>query len=230
MKTEPEQPSNKDLIIKILSEKSIVKQKVYDNTFETFVMLKEVLHEMINEISDSVSSSDRRIKLDYRDRGRFEAEAKIAEDMLIFSMHSNVFEFDGEHSIRKMSYVEKEPLNSYCGIISIYNFLADSFKYNRTDDLGYLIGRIFVNREMRFFVEGMRFINDFGTKTIDRNELRAILETTVKYALEFDLFVPPYDMVKIASVYQLNQKIENAKLQTGKRLGFPFDSDDVLNV
>jgi hypothetical protein len=46
--------------------------------------------------------------------------------------------------------------------------------------------------------------------------------------LEFDLLVPPYDMVKIASVAQMNSKIDSSKLQTGKRLGFKFNSDDVL--
>jgi len=96
--------------------------------------------------------------------------------------------------------------NSYCGIIYIYNFLADSFKYNRLDDLGYLIGRIFINRENHYFVEGKRqmgfLYNNFGTAVIDKKALRAIIETAIMYAMEFDLLVPPYDVVKIASVVQ----------------------------
>jgi hypothetical protein len=35
-------------------------------------------------------------------------------------------------------------------------------------------------------------------------------------------------MVKIATVAQMNSKIDASKLQTGKRLGFKFNSDDVL--
>jgi hypothetical protein len=220
-------------IVTMLHEKSTVKQKVYDNTFETFTHLKEVLHELINDINDDLTSADRRIKLDYRDRGKFEAEAKIAEDTLIFSMHSNIFEFDRDHMIWKTSYVKENKLNSYCGIISIYNFLADSFKYNRVNDLGYLIGRIFVNKELHFFVEGkrqMNYVNDFGSQIINPAELRKVVEKTILYALDFDLLVPPYDTVKIATVEQVNTKIENAKLQTGKRLGFRFNSDDVFSV
>ncbi|MDR1129961.1 MAG: hypothetical protein LBK96_03155 [Prevotellaceae bacterium] len=223
--------SIKDDIVTMLKEKSAVKQLVFDNTFEMFSLLKDALHELINDVNDEIFETDRRIKLDYRDRGKFEAEAKIAEDALIFSMHSNIFEFDRDHLVWKTSYVQKNRLNSYCGIISIYNFLADSFKYNRINDLGYLIGRIFINHEKHFFVEGkqqMNCLNNFSTQIINEEEIRTILEKAIHYALHFDLLVPPYDTVKIATVEQLNSKIENGKLQTGKRLGFRFESDDVL--
>jgi hypothetical protein len=223
--------STKGDIVALLKEKSAVKQLVYDNTFEMFSVLKDALHELINDVNDELIDTDRRIKLDYRDRGKFEAEAKIAEDVLIFSMHSNVFEFDRDHLIWKTSYVQKNRLNSYCGVISIYNFLSDSFKYNRINDLGYLIGRIFINHEKHFFVEGkqqMNYLNSFSTQIISEAEIRSILEKAIYYALHFDLLVPPYDTVKIASVEQLTAKIENGKLQTGKRLGFRFESDDIL--
>ncbi|MDR2423566.1 MAG: hypothetical protein LBD59_02440 [Prevotellaceae bacterium] len=218
-------------IVALLKDKSTLKQLIYENTFETFSMLKDVLHELINDINEEVVSADRRIKVDYRDRGKFEAEARIAEDILIFSMHSNIFEFSREHFIRQTSYVQKNTRNSYCGIISIYNFLADSFKYNRTSDLGYLIARIFINHEKHFFVEGkrqMNSINDFSTQIVDEQAIRTILEKSIHYSLQFDLLVPPYDEVKIATVEQVNTKIENGKLTTGKRLGFRFESDDIL--
>jgi hypothetical protein len=98
--------------------------------------------------------------------------------------------------------------------------------------LGYLIGRLFINRESHYFVEGKRqmgfLYNNFGQAILDKESLRKIIETSILYSLEFDLLVPPYDMVKIASVAQMNTKIESSKLQTGKRLGFKFNSDDVL--
>ena len=37
----------------------------------------------------------------------------------------------------------------------------------------------------------------------------------------------PYDNVKIASVGQINAKLEYSRMKTGKRLGFKFNSDDV---
>ncbi len=222
----------KELIINTLSEKSVVKQLIYDQTIEAFALLKEVLHEIAIELNGILKGTDRRIRLEFVDRGKFEAELKIAGDILIFSMHSNVFEFDRDHSIWKLSYVQENKMCSYCGIISIYNFLSDSFKYNRLDDLGYLIGRIFINKDKQYFMEGKRqmgfLYNNFGNADIDKEALRKIVETANLYTLEFDLLVPPYDNVKIASVGQVNNQIENSKIRTGKRLGFKFNSDDVL--
>lgn len=219
-------------ILETITGKSTLKQKVFDNTFAAFNYLKETLLEMASEMDDELEGRlDRRVRIEYRDRGKFEAQLQIAEDILIFSMHSNVFEFNREHIIWQNSYVRDNRDNSYCGIINIYNFLSDSFKYNRSADEGYLIGRIFVNREMQYFVEGKRQIsmrhNNFGTQRIDRDALLNIVETAIDYTIDFDLLVPPYDAVKIVSVDQLNTKIENSKIQTGKRLGYKFCSDDI---
>ena len=116
-------------------------------------------------------------------------------------------------------------------MINIYNFLSDSFRYNRSADEGYLIGRIFINREMQYFVEGKRQIsmrhNSFGTQRIDRAALLNIIENAIDYTVDFALLVPPYDAVKVVTVDQLNTKIENSKMQTGKRLGYKFNSDDI---
>jgi hypothetical protein len=218
-------------IIKMLTEKSALKQQIFDNTNNIFQELKDLLQELSAEINEAIDECDKRIKVEYVDRGKFEAQIQVAGDVLIFSMHTNVFEFNREHIIWQNSYVQNDKSNSYCGIINIYNFLADSFKYKRSSDEGYLIGRIFINRENQYFVEGKRQIsmkhNSFGSKIIDREALMNIIETAVSYALEFDLLVPPYDIVKIVSVDQMNTKIENSKLQTGKRLGYKFNSNDI---
>lgn len=222
----------KEQIVKTLSEKAVIKQNVYDNTLETFELLKKTLSEITIDYNNSLKGSDKRILLEYKDRGKFEAEIKMASDILIFSMHSNIFEFDREHQIWKSPYVQDNILNSYCGIINIYNFLADSFKYNRVDDLGYLVARLFVNREKHYFVEGKRQLgflyNNFGTTAINKEALNKIINTAILYSMQFDLLVPPYDTVKITSVAIMNQKFESSKQQTGKRLGFQFNSDDVL--
>lgn len=222
----------KAIIVNTLIEKSGMKQEVYEKTFETFCLIKTVLHDLATELNSDLKNNEKRVRLEFRDRGKFEAEIRVAGDILIFSMHSNVFEFDRNHSVWKLPYVQADKLNSYCGMINIYNFLTDSFKYNRNEDLGYLIGRLFVNRENHYFVEGKRqmgfLYNNFGQATVSKDAIRKIIESAILYSLEFDLLVPPYDMVKIASVAQMNTKIENSKLQTGKRLGFKFNSDDVL--
>jgi hypothetical protein len=212
--------------------KSTVKQKVYENTLQTFNILKNVLKQLVEDYLSKIGNDVPAAVLPvYNERGPFEAEFKIAGDLLIFSMHSNVFEFDDKHPVWNTEYIKEDPLRSYCGTINIYNFLADSFKYNRLNDLGYLVARIFINKENHFFVEGKRqadeVVKDFALDTISPGILRQIVETAIQYCIEFDLLVPPYEQVKMATVDQMNEKMSFSKMITGKRLGFGFKTDDV---
>ncbi len=219
-------------IIKTLREKSVLKEKVYDNTLESFIFVKDILKSLSKEVNLNLGGIDSRIKLEYTDRSSFDAQLKVAGDILLFSMHSNIFQFDREHPAWKTPYIQKNKFNAYSGIINIYNFLADSFKYSRLDDLGYLIARIFINHEKQYFVEGKRqmgmLFTNYGNEEISNTALQIIISTAIQYALEFDLLVPPYDTVKIATVGQAEAKIQHSRLITGKRLGFQFNSDDVL--
>lgn len=228
----PGADEKKQEIIYTLKDKSVLKQKVYDNTLEIFNNIKEVLKTMSKEINSTLESMDSRIKLEYIDRSNFDAQLKIAGDLLLFSMHSNIFQFDREHPAWRTPYIQKNKYNAYSGIINIYNFLSDSFRYSRQDDLGYLIARIFINHEKQYFVEGKRqmgmLFTNYGSEEITKQALQSIIFTAIQYTLEFDLLVPPYDTVKIASVGQAEAKIQHSKVMTGKRLGFQFNSDDVL--
>lgn len=212
--------------------KTNLKQEVYQKAINSFALLKEVLKELADDYQEKLKDMvDANILPFYQEKGLFEAEFKIGGDLLIFSMHSNVFVFNREHPIWQLDYIKANPLNSYCGVFNIYNFLADSFKYNRFEDLGYLIARIFVNRENHFFVEGKRqsseLVKDFATDELTKEYLKEIIETAIQYAIDFDLLVPPYDQVKIATVEQMHAEINHSKIQTGKRLGFKFNSDDI---
>ena len=212
--------------------KTNLKQEVYRNAVGSFALLKEVLKELADDYREKLRNKvDDNVLPVYQEKGPFEAEFRLGGDMLIFSMHSNVFVFNREHPIWKLDYIKANAMNSYCGVFNIYNFLTDSFKYNRMEDLGYLIARIFVNRENHFFVEGKRqsgeLVKDFGSDEMTREYMKEILETAIQYAIDFDLLVPPYDQVKIVTVEQMHAEINNSKIQTGKRLGFKFNSDDV---
>ena len=213
-------------ILETIVSKSTLKQKVFDNTFATFNDLKETLLEMASEMDDQLDGL-----LEYRDRGKFEAQIQVANDLLIFQMHTDVFEFEPNHVIWQNPYVQTDRDNSYCGVINIYNFLSDSFKFNRNADEGYLIGRIFINREKCYFVEGKQQTSmrpmQFGKAEIDSEALVRILESAIYYALHFDLLLPSYDDNKRVTVDQFNTKLDNSKFVTGKRLGYDFDVDDI---
>jgi hypothetical protein len=222
----------KMMIVDTLKNKSVLKTKVFDNTAEAFILVKDILKNLSREVNLNLSDVDQRIRMEYTDRSTFDAQLRVAADMLLFSMHSNIFQFDRDHPAWKTAYIQKNKYNAYSGIINIYNFLADSFKYSRLDDLGYLIARIFINHENQYFVEGKRqmgmLFTNYGNEEFSKESLQTIVYTAINYSLEFDLLVPPYDTIKIASVGQAESKIQHSRLITGKRLGFLFNSDDVL--
>ena len=86
METTPLRSKILDTIIR----KSTLKQRIFDNTFSAFNELKETLLEMASELDDELDGKlDRRVRLEYRDRGKFEAQLQVANDILIFQMHTS---------------------------------------------------------------------------------------------------------------------------------------------
>ena len=223
--------NKENIILETIKKKSLLKQHVFTNTFNVFTDLKTILTEIEKSYNKQLKDSVPNPPFKYKDVSDFQCELKIAGDILVFQMHSNIFEFDRDHGVWKISYVQNNEMVTYSGIINIYNFLADSFKYDRVNDLGYLVGRIFINKDMHYFVEGKRqmgyLYNDFGNSIIDKKSLKEIIDTAIAYSLDFDLLVPPYENMKVITVEQIKDKRKKSQIQTGKRLGFGFRADDV---
>lgn len=214
----------RDQIIGLLKEKSVMKQDVFRNTIQLFAMIREVCKEVVNELKSEVEKVDKRVNLNFTEVNQHALQLKVAGDLLEFYMHTNVFEFDRSHPMFKTGYVKQNEYNSYCGIINVYNFLADSFQYNRLNDLGYLVARIFVNREMRFFIEakaplGLKH-NTFSEVPVTREVLKEIIHDLIIFIISFDLFTPPFDAVREVSVNEMQEKTSSVSLRTGKRLGY----------
>lgn len=213
----------------LLRKKFELKTEVYLNTYNVFQQFKSIMQEMADQYRTIYKKENKQVPFELRDKSEFELELKFGSDILIFMMHTNVFEFSRDHEVMKTPYIRENVVRSYCGVINIYNFLADSFKYNRVNDIGYLIGRVFVNREMHYFIEGKREIgllyNNFATSVINHESALQILESAIRYTVNFDLLTPPYDTVKEVSVFEMQTTLDNMKLQTGKRLGFKFQAD-----
>jgi hypothetical protein len=222
--------SPQDLILKLLKEKTLVQLDVRHRTEDVFRIMKQVLAEMAHTLSKQAALIDKRIQVQYKENNEFEVTLTVAEDVLIFYMQSNIFTFDRTHPIWQTSYVKGNEANAYCGSISIYNFLSDSFKYNRSNDLGYLIARIFINHDLHYFVEGKRQLgflyNNFSSAVLDKPAIADIFNSALLYTLDFSLFVPPFDNVKEVSVSAMEEETNKMQLQTGKRLGFRFSADN----
>jgi hypothetical protein len=228
-----QEKNQREQILKLLTEKSVMKQDVYTNTIAVFNELKEVLKGKSDDLAQSISKVDKRVNINYKDTSLQSMQLKVAGDILDFEMHSNVFEFDRSHAMFRTPYIKNSPYNSYCGIISVYNFLADSFKYNRLNDLGYLIARIFINRERKFFVEtrtqiGYKYHN-FSTAPISGEQLSDIVNELIIYSITFDLFTPPFEAVRQVTVMEMQEKSSSAALRTGKRLGYAGSKESSSN-
>lgn len=93
------------------------------------------------------------------------------------------------------------------------------------------MARIFINKDNNFVVEGKHqadeVVKDFAMDIIFPGSLKKIVESAIQYCIEFDLLVPPYGQVKMATVEQMNEKMSFSKMITSKRLGFGFKTDDV---
>lgn len=210
--------------------KACLKQDVYAITKDVFSELKAVLAEVTREIYDFITPSDTRVTIELKTMGAFESKMTMAGDTIIFHMHTNVFSFPSSHMVYKSPYVMKNKENAYCGIINIYNFLTDSYRFNRLNDSGYLVGRIFVNRERHFFVEGQSqlgfLFRDFSNSSLDSAKLRSIVETALLHIIDFDLYSPPYQLVKEVTLNDMQALSQDLRIKTGKRLGFKFSADD----
>ncbi len=228
--------ANKKELLNSLITKASLKQDVYQNTLDTFELFKTSIKNVIDDFREKamLQKLKHEIPFEFRKRGDFEIEMKFAGDVLIFMMHTNVFEFPRDHFVMKSSYVKEDPDRAFCGIINIYNFLADSFKYNRLNDSGYLIGRIFVNKDMHYFIEGKREIgqlyNNFVTAEMNEDVACDIVESAIKFTINFDLLTPPYEKVNEVNVHEFLSNLDSMSLKTGKRLGFQFQNEkDKIN-
>lgn len=225
-----DETSKKELLSNLIS-KACLKQDVYHNTLKTFDLFKISIKSVIDEFREKAKLQNPKydIPFEFRKRGDFEIEMKFAGDVLIFMMHTNVFEFPRDHFVMRTSYLKEDPNRAYCGIINIYNFLSDSFKYRRVNDSGYLIGRIFVNKDMHYFIEGKREIgrlyNNFVTSEMNESVACDIVESAIKFTINFDLLTPPYENVKVVNVNEFLSNLDSMSLKTGKRLGFQFKAN-----
>ncbi|PWH86088.1 hypothetical protein [Brumimicrobium oceani] len=218
----------KKSVVELLEERSILKQDVYATTLACYKKFKSVVEEELAEFRLKITDERVRLKFDYN--GDFETHAYVGSDVLVFNMHTNVFTFPPDNPIWKNSYIEEDNKLGYFGVINIYNFLAESFLQKRMNDAGYLIGRIFINKDGHFMIEGKGelsyYFKNIRTNTFDLATMKSIFEVAVKHAAEFDLQTPPYNKVSIVSVQQIKTLSSAQELKTGKRLGFKFKAEN----
>jgi len=109
-----------------------------------------------------------------------------------------------------------------------------SYLRNRYEDRGNLIARIMMNHEDHFMVEGKGqlgvLFQDPENTLMNENYMKLIVQLSFAFALQFDLYIPPYEYLEEITIAQVQEISDSLKIQTGKRLGFKQQVEDIDNL
>jgi len=221
-------------LVEKLKVHSSMKQYIHRNTMNHIACIKKEMMHIASNLTKDVTSVDKNVEIVFTDKGEFEAELKFSGDSLVFAMHTNTFTFAEDHPIHQLDYVKEDPKRAYCGLIQIYNFLSDSIKYNRLNDYGYLIGRIFVNSENKFFIDGHENLGfdllQYHQQEFTPEIIQKIIADAMLYCIDFELLTPPFEQSSIITLEEKQFNHTASGMNTGKRIGFEFSSDKEINL
>ncbi|GGG06750.1 hypothetical protein [Pontibacter amylolyticus] len=210
-----------DDIIQGLQQKSATKQAIYRNTYQTFTRMKELSQEIVDELTNRITTHNADVVIEYKAISDLEFQIKFSGDLLVFVMHSNIITFPDDYEIMRNDYVDEDFRRRFFGHIMAYNFMADTIKYNRLDDPGYLVGRMLINIENHFVIEGVKQMDlsydRMARNVISDDMLRLIVESAMVAAVNNDLM--GQDVSDIERI-TYKQKLENSQLSRPRKLGF----------
>ncbi|UYZ63502.1 hypothetical protein [Hymenobacter weizhouensis] len=215
-----------DLIFDGLRQKSTVKQAIYRNTLATFDLLRKVTQELVVELSRKITPVDSSVIIEYRPVNDMEFHIRFSGDLLVFVLHSNIVTFPDDYGPMSTPYVQEDFRRRFFGHIMAYNFMADSIKYQRMNDPGYLVGRLLINYDNHYFLEGVQQLelpdNDMSDNKVTEDDLKLFVESAMIAAVNNDLIAPPLDDIQKISV---KQKLENQQVSRPRKVGFSFSGE-----
>jgi len=174
-------------IRQLLENKSAAKQLTYRNLLVAFQSLADESRRIVENLKGQVKIEADDVTIDFIEVNDHEFQVKLAGDLLIFVLHTNIVTFDETHPAMQQPYCKENEINRYFGQIMIYNFMADSLRFNRINDPGYLVARILINHENRYLVEGegrLGFLyNQISTKGIMASDLNTIVQHALTIAI-----------------------------------------------
>ncbi|MFM2376969.1 MAG: hypothetical protein RLZZ165_2066 [Bacteroidota bacterium] len=207
-------------IVATLSDKAALKQHIHRSTVRVFQMLKTIAADMEQKLSERVAGIGHSVQTEFTEEGEFEFQLKLGEDVLMFSMLPNILTLGEGHVLSKSAYIQEDPHRGFFGMITIYNFMADSVRYNRLNDAGYLLARMMVNGEDHYYIEGIRqlyFMHpDIGANVVNEANLRELVQSAILLAVEEDLQAPTFQDIQVVP---LSLKLQDQMAGTEK-VGF----------
>ncbi|WP_286130429.1 SPOR domain-containing protein [Solirubrum puertoriconensis] len=215
-----------DIIFEGLRQKSTAKQAIFRNTQAAFECLRTVTQELVLELTRRISTVDSSVVIEYRPINEFEFHIRFSGDLLVFVMHSNIITFPDDFPLFGSRYVNDDFRRRFFGHIMAYNFMADSIKYQRMNDPGYLVGRLLVNIENHYYIEGAKQLempeNDMEHNVINEDAMRLYVESAMIAAVNNDLMAPSIQDIQKITV---KQKLENQQVSRGSKVGFNFRNE-----
>jgi hypothetical protein len=208
-------------ILKKLQTTSKLKYNLFEMTEELFQQLELICHELSQEIQKA-NKEEKPVPIKLERINDFEFIFRIGGDVLIFILQSNIVRLPDDTYLSRSKYLKEDNTLRYFGQILIYNFISDTITYGRLDDPGYLIGRILLNREKKFFLEGDRKIvfsfPELRDNPVTPEKMRSLIEKLVESALENDLLAPSFQDIMLITYHQ---KLEHtSSMGNPKKIGF----------
>jgi len=214
----------------LLESKSTAKQITYKNLLDAFRLLQKESKRVIDELKKKTRPADDDVTLEFIPVNEHEFHVKLAGDLLVFVLHTNVVTFEETHPVMQDPYIKQHLANRYFGQIMIYNFMNDSIKYNRVNDPGYLLARLLVNHEARYVIEGdgalSQLANKISAEPISEMELNVLVKLALTLAIENDLIAPTFPDVRFITLYQKMEKTQ--ELGAGQKIGFRMSYQNKL--
>jgi hypothetical protein len=217
-----------ELIRSMLETKSTAKQITYKNLLDAFLVLSKEAARVADELIKKSKLKDEDITIEFVEINEHEFHVKLAGDLLVFVLHTNVVSLPPDHPVMNDPYFNEGEVNRYFGQIMIYNFMSDSFKFNRSNDPGYLLARLLINHEARYIMEGNGRLGALSNKIsggpISEIELNVLIKIALTMAIENDLVAPPFPQVQFITVHQKNERTQ--EMGSGQKIGFRMRFED----
>lgn len=196
-----------------------LKLNLLEETREAFEDCLDICLAFADELKNE---GDKDIPIKVEKINEYEFIFRIGADVLVFILQSNIVRLPDETYLSKSKYLKDDLTLRYFGQILIYNFLADTLTFGRLDDPGYLVCRILLNRERKFFIEGDRKIvysfPELKENPLTKEKLRALVELLAEAALDNDLLAPSFQDIMLITYHQ---KLEHtSSMGNPQKIGF----------
>jgi hypothetical protein len=212
-------------LVGLLSEKAVLKQDVFQQTSLAFDEMKTITKAISEKIKQAQTIDHNKVQIDFEVINAYEFQLKVGSDIIVFMMKTNVFALPADHKDINHKYLKKDWKKGYFGQIVVYDFIADSVKFNRVDDIGYLIERIFINIDNHYLVEGLQNIAyrhpDINKNTLSKNKLEQLIEEAIYVSIDTDLVSTSY-----AANFNMTieQRLEKRNQISGAKVGFQMST------